>query len=262
MTDWSLLAAAGAAGVALCGRRPARLRLRQLLPAPAATDRRLAVAAVLAAAALVVSASRIVVVLAVVAGGCLVVARRMRAARLRSQRAAACVELVFALAAELRAGRPAAQALEAAADNAGVVSDDARRAAATVRSGATGAAALEALSARPGCTALRGVAAAWAVSERVGGPVADVIDRLGDALDADADVERTLQATLAGPRSTVVMLAALPALGLALGQSVGAHPTTLLLHRPLGWALTAGATVFEVAGLVWTRSLVHRALRR
>jgi tight adherence protein B len=263
MNGWALLAAAALAGLPLSARRPARLRLAQVLPAAAGTDRRrAAVAGVAGALALAVALTVVVVVPVLVAGCCAFAARRVRAARLRSQREAACAELVFALAAELRAGRPAAQALEAAAGTAGVLGDDARVAAASVRSGATGAQALEALSSTPGCAALRGVAAAWAVSERVGGPVADVLDRLGEALDADAEVERTLQAALAGPRSTVVMLAALPALGLVLGQSVGAHPTALLLHRPLGWALLGGAAVFETAGLTWTRSLVGRALRR
>jgi Flp pilus assembly protein TadB len=36
----------------------------------------------------------------------------------------------------------------------------------------------------------------------------------------------------------------------------------LLLHRPVGWALLAGAALLELAGLVWSRRLVRSVLPR
>jgi len=105
------------------------------------------------------------------------------------------------------------------------------------------------------------VAAAWQVTEAVGGPVADVLDRIGDVLDADAQTRAALAAALAAPRATVALLAALPALGIALGESLGAHPLDLLTHKPIGWALLFAAGVLDCIGVVWMRLLVRRALR-
>jgi tight adherence protein B len=59
----------------------------------------------------------------------------------------------------------------------------------------------------------------------------------------------------------MMLLATLPALGLALGQGIGAHPLQLLLHRPLGWALLAAAAVLDLLGVVVTQSIARRALR-
>jgi tight adherence protein B len=59
----------------------------------------------------------------------------------------------------------------------------------------------------------------------------------------------------------MALLAALPLLGLALGQSVGARPLDLLLHRPLGWGLLAAAATLDAVGVVVTRAIAVRALR-
>jgi tight adherence protein B len=113
----------------------------------------------------------------------------------------------------------------------------------------------------PGCSGLLGVAAAWQVTEAAGGPVADVLDRLGEVLDADAQSRAALAAALAAPRATVALLAALPVLGVALGESLGAHPLDLLMHQPIGWALVCAAAVLDCIGIGWMQLLVRRALR-
>ena len=104
------------------------------------------------------------------------------------------------------------------------------------------------------------VAAAWRATSPLGASMSGVLERLGEAYEHDDAADDELRAALAGPRSTVVMLTCLPVMGLALGQSVGAHPTRLLLHRPLGWALLAGAIVLDAAGVIWSRRIVTAAL--
>jgi Flp pilus assembly protein TadB len=60
-----------------------------------------------------------------------------------------------------------------------------QRAAAAVRAGGSPAVELGEVAALPGCTALRVVAAAWRVAESNGAATAEVLDRLGAALDAE-----------------------------------------------------------------------------
>jgi tight adherence protein B len=170
------------------------------------------------------------------------------------------VELVFALAAELRAGHPPRLALAAAAASSGAL-ERPLAAATTASSGLATVDELRRVASLPGCRGLDAVAAAWEVTDRVGGPVADVLDRLGAAFDAEIASRETLDAILAGPRATMTLLAALPVVGVALGESIGAHPVRLLLHQPLGWALLGGAVAMDLAGVAWVAALSRRALR-
>jgi tight adherence protein B len=183
--------------------------------------------------------------------------RRHRATRLVAGRRAATVDVVHALAAELRAGRPLAAALAAVVDQAGALRAELIAAAAAVRTGARAAEELDRLAGLPGCHGLRGASAAWDVTERAGGPVADLLDRLGAALDVEQRQRQVLDVAMAGPRTTVALLAVLPLMGVALGQSVGARPLDLLLHRPFGWGLLAAAAALDGAGVLWVRRLTR-----
>jgi tight adherence protein B len=191
------------------------------------------------------------VALAVVAA--VVVAGRVRAARRSAVRreaaAQATVEVAVGLAAELRAGRTAAQALAAVATWSGPLEPSLSGAAAAVAAGGSAAAGLLVAATVPGAEPLRQVAAAWRVTEATGGRLAGVLDRLAEALDGELELGQELESALAGPRATVVLLAGLPLLGLVLGQSVGAHPLHLLLYRPLGWGLVGCATLLDAAGV-------------
>lgn len=178
-----------------------------------------------------------------------------------ARRDGAVVEVVFALAAELRAGRPPGRALALVADTAPTLQAPLTEAAVAVDAGASPSEELRRVSALPGCGGLLGVAAAWTVTESAGGAIADVLDRLGEVLDAESQSKAALAAALAAPRATMTLLAGLPLLGIVLGQSLGAHPVQLFLHRPLGWALLAVGAVLDLVGVVWTRLLVRRALR-
>lgn len=189
------------------------------------------------------------------------VAARVRRRRLIAGRQAEAIEVVFALAAELRAGRPPGRALALVADTAPLLHESFVQAALAVEAGAPPSGELRRIGGLPGCDGLHGVAAAWAVTESAGGAVAEVLDRLGEVLEADRQSRAALDAALAAPRATMALLAGLPVLGVVLGQSLGARPVHLLTHRPLGWMLLTVGITLDLLGVTWTRLLVRRALR-
>jgi tight adherence protein B len=219
-------------------------------------------AAVVGSALVALRVPLLAIGLLVVAGVVVLRVRRgWRAARARDQCSAATVEVTFALAGELRAGRTPAQALAAVAAVAGPLRPALEAAHAAVAVGADAADELARAALLPGAERLRYVAAAWAVAESAGGRVAVVLERLSEAMDCDEELRQELDAAMAGPRATMVLLAGLPLLGLALGQAVGAHPLGLLLHDPLGWGLLAAAAVLDGLGVLATRAIARTALR-
>ena len=186
-------------------------------------------------------------------------ARRARDRRLTAARSEVCAEIVHALAAELRAGHPPGAALAAVAVVAGPLREELTTAAHAAALGSSAATELRTCADLPGAESLRAVAAAWEVIERAGGPVADVLDRVGVVLEADEVDRRAFAADTAAPRATVVLLAALPVLAVGLGQASGAHPVRLLLHDRLGWMLLGGAALLDGVGIAWMRRLLRIA---
>jgi tight adherence protein B len=248
-----------AAAIVSVGRPPRAVRLSAPTPPTGRTVGWLL--AVIAGTAVVgLAVSPVVVALTIIAAAVTHrVSRGHRAARRREEAAAAVVEVTYALAAELRAGRTSAEALLAVADVAGPLAAAVHAAHAAAVVGADAAAELAAAATMPGAERLRPVAAAWAVATAAGGQVAVVLERLSAAMDDEAELHRELEAALAGPRATMFLLAGLPVVGLLLGQSVGAHPVQLLVHRPLGWGLLAGAAVLDAAGVAIMRVIVTRS---
>jgi tight adherence protein B len=149
------------------------------------------------------------------------------AARDRRRRDAALVESVGALAADLRAGRQPAEVMAADA------------AAAHLTSAA--------------------VAAVWTVSAESGAPAAAVLDRVEQDLRTRERQRREVAAQLAGARSTAVLLAVLPLLGIGLGAAMGARPLHVLFGTGRGQvALLVGAGL-DALGLLWTARIVAGA---
>ncbi len=69
-----------------------------------------------------------------------------------------------------------------------------------------------------------------------------------------------VDAGMAGARTTAVVLAALPVLGIGLGELIGADPLGFLLARGAGgWLLAAGVTL-ACCGLLWSDRITGRAL--
>ncbi len=188
-----------------------------------------------------------------------VLTARDRSHRLAGERGRA-LEALSLLAAELRAGRPPAPALAAAAE---VAVDGSRAvlaaAAAAARTGGDVPAALL----QPGSgvpRTWRDLATCWAVSADLGHGLAAGVDRLEGGLRAAEEQRREVDAELAGPRATAALLAALPVAGIGLAASLGADPLQVLLHTPVGLTCLVLGLTADLVGWVWTRALVSRAL--
>ncbi|MFP5348124.1 MAG: type II secretion system F family protein [Actinomycetes bacterium] len=97
------------------------------------------------------------------------------------------------------------------------------------------------------------------MSERTGASAAAVLDRLAEALRAEAEARGARTTAMAGPRATARVLAWLPVLGLALGQLVGADPLNVLLGTSLGRICAVTGALLALASALWTRRLVKLA---
>ncbi|MDQ1685615.1 MAG: tight adherence protein [Frankiaceae bacterium] len=173
------------------------------------------------------------------------------------------VALVRALAGELRSGAPEPAAFAAAAGGAsgsiaaGSLAAVLAPAVAAVARGASLPAELQRVAAMPGAGRLLPVAAAWTVASRHGSPMSGLLDRLAAAYDDEDAVRADLAASVAGSRASMLLLAALPLGGLALGGAIGAHPWRWLFGGPPGWAACVLAAALDAAGLAWTRWLLR-----
>jgi tight adherence protein B len=191
--------------------------------------------------------------------------RRVR--RARHAVAAAATELSDALSivvAELRAGAHPADAVQAAADARAGVAGDVGRALATVAAtarlgGDVPAALRSAAPAQLRCWWDR-LAGAWSLAEQHGIALADVLDAVRCDTEHRVRFAAEVQARLAGPRATAVVLAGLPLLGLGLGQAVGAAPLRVLCETPTGHLLLLIGTALACAGVWWSSRLIARAV--
>jgi tight adherence protein B len=189
---------------------------------------------------------------------------RRRSDRLARERAAAVIELCAALAAELRSGATPEQALDAVAAQSGDVlrrlGPEAAARLAAARYGADVPAALRWVATLPGGGGATAIAACWQVTADSGSGLAVALDQVAAALRADRALREEIGSELAGPRTTAIVLAALPAFGLALGTALGAGPLRILLRTPLGLGCLMVGVLLETAGLVWTGRIVRQAM--
>ncbi|QES49404.1 hypothetical protein DEJ50_17900 [Streptomyces venezuelae] len=177
--------------------------------------------------------------------------------RAREARAAAVIALCGAAVAELRAGAQPGQALGAAMRRTAVPGAEEAAVLAAAAFGGDVAGALREAAREPGAEGLAGMAACWRVSVDGGAGLAAGLDRLEGALRAERDRQDSLRAQLAGARSTAVVLALLPLVGLLIGTGLGADPLRVLLHTPLGMGCLLVGGVLEVLGLLWCRRIVR-----
>ncbi|MFB7666855.1 type II secretion system F family protein [Kitasatospora sp. NPDC056138] len=189
--------------------------------------------------------------------------QRRRGARAARRRATAVIELCVGLAAELRAGATADQALGSVTARTGSLraglGAEATARLAAGRYGADIPAALRSVADLPGGQGAAAVAACWEVTAEGGTGLAAGLDQLADALRAERALTEEIAGELAGPRTTVAVLAALPLVGLLLGAALGAKPVQVLLHTPVGLGCLAVGALLEAAGLVWTARIVRAA---
>ncbi|MFC9429120.1 type II secretion system F family protein [Streptomyces sp. NPDC056987] len=188
------------------------------------------------------------------------VGRRLRAGERRKERerrAAGIVALCGAAAGELRAGLQPVQALLVAAASTGGLGGAEPAVLAAARFGGDVPDVLRRAAREPGAEGLVGLAACWRVAVDGGAGLASGLDRLEAALRAQSEQREGLRAQLAGAWSTVVVLALLPVVGLAMGWALGADPLRVLLHTPAGLGCLAVGGLLEAAGLWWAARIVR-----
>ncbi|MEV4558352.1 type II secretion system F family protein [Kitasatospora sp. NPDC049285] len=189
---------------------------------------------------------------------------RRSGARDARRRAAAVIDLCAGLAAELRSGATPEQALHAVLSRGApdwhrrLGAEPAARLAAG-RYGADIPGAFRLVAELPGGGGAAAMAACWQVSTESGTGLALGLEQVADALRAERALGEEIAGELAGPRTTVVVLAALPAVGMALGSALGAHPLHVLLHTPAGLLSLLAGALLEAAGIAWTARIVRGA---
>lgn len=174
--------------------------------------------------------------------------------RTSAGRRGAVIDVVVSLSAELRGGaEPRAALAAAAADALPEVAAAARSPAADpVR-------ALRAAAGTEGHELLADLAVAWQVVETTGAALGGPAARLASAARDAETVHRELDAQLAGPRATALLLSGLPLSGVLLGTALGADPVGFLLGSAAGRGCLLGGALLVAAGAGWTEAVVARA---
>lgn len=106
------------------------------------------------------------------------------------------------------------------------------------------------------------LAAAWGLADRHGVPLAQLLGGVQADMRWRLQFTGRVRAELAGPRSTALVLTALPALGLALGQLVGAEPLAVLRGGLIGQVLLVVGVVLGAAGVAWSEAIMRSAVPR
>lgn len=170
---------------------------------------------------------------------------RIGGRRATAARRTAELEWLDALTAELVAGSDPASSLVAVAASTTVCPC----AVAAARTGGDVARALAVDGERS--PTVRAAAACWEVASGSGAGLAASLTVLADAARDDARVRAELEAGVAEPRATALVLALLPVVGMVLGAGLGAAPLTWLLGAPLGRVVLLLGLALEAAGAAW-----------
>lgn len=181
-----------------------------------------------------------------------------RQRREAAKRRTAVIELCDGIAVELAAGRPPDTALIHAAE---VLPDMPGLTAviAAARDGDDVPAALTRASTSDGFDGLRLLAGCWRIGVDRGGMLASVIEGLAEALRDQQSHREDIALQLAGPRATARLLAVLPALGLGMAATLGAHPLAFLFGSLPGVLCLALGLGLDALGLWWTTRLAAAA---
>lgn len=191
--------------------------------------------------------------------------RERARSRARIAAMAAVADAVGGLVAELRAGAHPAGAAESTAADLGThhpaAAAELRAIAAAARLGCdatTDARTRDRTD--PVIGAAARIARGWALAHRHGLPLAEVLDSVRRDLESSARFAARLRAMMAGPRASAAVLAVLPALGIALGEAMGARPIAVLTTTAGGHVLLAAGAALVLAGTAWCGRLTRQAV--
>ena len=100
--------------------------------------------------------------------------------------------------------------------------------------------------------------AVCALSLLLGCETSHCLDAVAASLKRQRLMDDLRSNAYAMPQATARLLMALPALTVALGEGMGAHPVRFLLGDGRGWACLGFAGCCYAVGLVWIRALLRR----
>ncbi|WP_036318596.1 type II secretion system F family protein [Microbacterium indicum] len=103
------------------------------------------------------------------------------------------------------------------------------------------------------------VAAAWAVAETVGAPLADTLRSVAASLRDAGELRDDVAVALAEPLASARLMMWLPLLGVVVGVGLGMDPLGVLFTTPVGIACLVGGLGLTLAARAWTRRLVRAA---
>jgi|GEM_PF-3238401 len=106
---------------------------------------------------------------------------------------------------------------------------------------------------------LLGAAAGTRLAQRLGSSTADVLDECVETVTSLQDSAAERHASLAGPRSTMRVLLALPLFALFLFSGAGVNGIEQLLTTGPGWACLVVGAVFLGFGHRWVQKLIAAA---
>lgn len=107
---------------------------------------------------------------------------------------------------------------------------------------------------------LRRVTTTWAVAQRYGIGLTELLEAVRRDLEHRHAFARDIEARMAGPRATGVVLSLLPLLGVGIGQAMGASPLAVLFGSAIGQVLLVLGVVLGVLGVLWTSKLTTSAV--
>lgn len=119
----------------------------------------------------------------------------------------------------------------------------------------------EDLPAGPRADAVAGARATVAVAERLGAPVADVLECCAHGLAEAEEGAGHRRTAMAAPRATARLLAWLPLAGLGLGVLLGVDPLAVFADGGAGTASLLLGLALVLLGRRWSAVLVRRAER-
>jgi len=119
--------------------------------------------------------------------------------------------------------------------------------------------ALEADSKDARLEILADVAMVYRICARTGAPITESLMRIISSVRNEQMRQRTMAQETASTNATVVVLAALPLLGVLMGLGLGMNPLAWLLHSFLGFLCLVAGLTLEILGWLWVRLLMRRA---
>lgn len=105
----------------------------------------------------------------------------------------------------------------------------------------------------------RALVTACRFTAHLGAPLAGVLDLVADGVDGAAAAEDARRAAGSGPRTSTRVLLALPLLGVAAGEALGAGPMAFLLGGGVGTVCLVVGVACQVGGHLVSRLLTRRA---